>query len=44
MSASGTGPGRLHTTRFWGPTLDVMASSIELMLLEGLIEREGDSG
>ena len=29
---------RHFTTRFWGPTLDVMASSIELMRLEGLIE------
>lgn len=35
---------RHFTTRFWGPTLDVMASSIELMRLEGLIDscREGD--
>ena len=29
---------RHFTTRFWGPTLDVMASSIELMRLEGLVE------
>ena len=28
---------RHFTTHFWGPTLDVMASSIELMRLEGLI-------
>ena len=31
---------RHFTTRFWGPTLDVMASSIELMRLEGLIEAD----
>ena len=29
---------RHFTTRYWGPTLDVMASSIELMRLEGLVE------
>ncbi len=29
---------RHFTTRYWGPTLDVMASSIELMRLEGLID------
>ncbi len=36
---------RHFTTRFWGPTLDVMASSIELMRLEGLIEtaEEGET-
>ncbi len=32
---------RHFTTRFWGPTLDVMATSIELMRLEGLIENDG---
>ena len=32
---------RHFTTRFWGPTLDVMASSIELMRLEGLVEKIG---
>ncbi|MFQ5959447.1 MAG: hypothetical protein ACE5LF_08780, partial [Alphaproteobacteria bacterium] len=26
------------TSRYWGPTLDVMASSIELLRFEGLIE------
>ena len=31
---------RHFTTRFWGPTLDVMASSIELMRLEGLIDND----
>ncbi|MFP6744949.1 MAG: hypothetical protein VCB77_07180 [Alphaproteobacteria bacterium] len=35
---------RHFTTRFWGPTLDVMASSIELMRLEGLVEADDDSG
>ena len=34
---------RHFTTRFWGPTLDVMASSIELMRIEGLIEDDADS-
>ena len=34
---------RHFTTRFWGPTLDVMASSIELMRLEGLVEADGSS-
>ena len=34
---------RHFTTRFWGPTLDVMASSIELMRFEGLIEAEGEA-
>ena len=34
---------RHFTTRFWGPTLDVMASSIELMRFEGLIETEGEA-
>ncbi len=36
---------RHFTTRFWGPTLDIMASSIELMRLEGLIEtaEEGET-
>ena len=29
---------RHFTTRYWGPTLDVMASPIELMRLEGLVE------
>ncbi len=34
---------RDFTTRFWGPSLEVMASSIELMRLEGLIETlDGD--
>lgn len=32
---------RHFTTRFWGPTLDVMSSSIELMRLEGLVEADG---
>ena len=36
---------RHFTARFWGPTLDVMASSIELMRLEGLVESFGkDAG
>ena len=35
---------RHFTTRFWGPTLDVMASSIELMRLEGLVEAVSDDG
>ena len=35
---------RHFTTRFWGPTLDVMASSIELMRLEGLVENVSDDG
>lgn len=35
---------RHFTTRFWGPTLDVMASSIELMRLEGLIENDAQDG
>ncbi len=38
---------RHFTTRFWGPTLDVMATSIELMRLEGLVEKtqqDGDGG
>jgi DNA-binding PadR family transcriptional regulator len=34
---------RHFTTRFWGPTLDVMASSIELMRLEGLVEADGEA-
>ena len=34
---------RHFTTRFWGPTLDVMSSSIELMRLEGLVEADGAS-
>ncbi|MCH7942639.1 MAG: hypothetical protein IIB67_05330 [Proteobacteria bacterium] len=34
---------RHFTTRFWGPTLDVMASSIELMRLEGLIENDAQA-
>ncbi len=29
---------RHFTARYWGPTLDVMASSIELLRFEGLIE------
>ncbi len=29
---------RHFTSRYWGPTLDVMASSIELLRFEGLIE------
>jgi len=29
---------RHFTTRYWGPTLDVMASSIELLRFEGLVE------
>ncbi len=33
---------RHFTARYWGPTLDVMASSIELLRFEGLIEA-GDS-
>ena len=32
---------RHFTTRFWGPTLDVMASSLELMRFEGLVEAAG---
>ena len=35
---------RHFTTRFWGPTLDVMASSIELMRLEGLVEKLAEDG
>ena len=35
---------RHFTTRFWGPTLDIMASSIELMRLEGLIESVTEDG
>ena len=35
---------RHFTTRFWGPTLDVMASSIELMRLEGLVENCSEDG
>ena len=35
---------RHFTTRFWGPTLDVMASSIELMRLEGLVENCTEDG
>ena len=35
---------RHFTTRFWGPTLDVMTSSIELMRLEGLVEAVSDDG
>ena len=35
---------RHFTTRFWGPTLDVMASSSELMRLEGLVEAVSDDG
>lgn len=34
---------RDFTTHFWGPTLDVMGSSIELMRLEGLIESDGEA-
>ncbi len=34
---------RHFTTRFWGPTLDVMASSIELLRFEGLIENADDT-
>jgi DNA-binding MarR family transcriptional regulator len=34
---------RHFTTRFWGPTLDVMASSIEILRFEGLIERTADA-
>ena len=34
---------RHFTTRFWGPTLDVMASSIELMRLEGLVENDAQA-
>ena len=34
---------RHFTTRFWGPTLDVMASSIELLRFEGLIETATDA-
>ncbi len=33
---------RHFTTRFWGPTLDVMGSSIELLRFEGLIEPAAD--
>ena len=33
---------RHFTTRYWGPTLDVMASSIELMRLEGLIDVQAE--
>ena len=33
---------RHFTARYWGPTLDVMASSIELMRLEGLIETDAE--
>lgn len=29
---------RNFTTRYWGPTLDVMAASIELLRFEGLVE------
>jgi len=29
---------RHFTTRYWGPTLDVMGSSIELLRFEGLVE------
>lgn len=35
---------RHFTTRYWGPTLDVMASSIELLRFEGLIEGEAKAG
>lgn len=35
---------RHFTTRFWGPTLDIMASSIELMRLEGLVENVTEGG
>ena len=34
---------RHFTTRFWGPTLDVMSSSIELMRLEGLVEDDAQA-
>ncbi len=34
---------RHFTTHFWGPTLDVMASSIELLRFEGLIEKPADA-
>ena len=33
---------RHFASRFWGPTLDVMATSIELVRFEGLVEAEGD--
>lgn len=38
---------RHFTSRFWGPTLEVMATSIELLRFEGLtasVDEEGDSG
>ncbi len=36
---------RLFAGYFWGPTLDVMSSSIELMRFEGLLEvGDGDDG
>ncbi len=33
---------RHFTSRYWGPTLDVMASPIELLRFEGLVEAEGE--
>lgn len=35
---------RQFTSTFWGPTLDVMSSSIELLRFEGLIEVATDEG
>ncbi|MEX2650654.1 MAG: hypothetical protein WD673_16740 [Alphaproteobacteria bacterium] len=35
---------RQFTTTFWGPTLDVMSSSIELLRFEGLIAIEDEAG
>jgi DNA-binding PadR family transcriptional regulator len=33
---------RHFASRFWGPTLDIMATSIELLRFEGLIEGESE--
>lgn len=35
---------RQFTSYYWGPTLDVMSSSIELMRIEGLIAAESTGG
>ena len=35
---------RYFTSRFWGPTLEVMANSIELLRFEGLMAPVGEDG